>query len=825
MIGLSRNLKAKQITVKIENMKRRNYGDSPPLSRKKRHSSINRYDISSDERGSPERDRERERARRRARSPPSPRTSRYSERDEFGRSRGTDRSHPTYKVLSVSALHTKASDEHIKDTLYREYRKFGEFSVRISHELDERIAYVCFRNSEDARDAKHSKPRISLFDKIALVAPVYESRSSRHHYEVRSRRSRSQSFSPEYERYYHRSPIPPEIHHRPYPSERFFERLPYGLLPPLLPPRDFREIGLPQLHPHELMIPRGPILHHVTPLHPHLTPLHPLYGPPRHFLPPFRPLPSHHHSIDRLDRIDRLERIERIERIDRIDRIDRNERNERIDRIDRNDRNVHDKKDKFPNYLHHIPPEEDPLATRTLFAGNLEISISDEELHRIFGRYGIVEDIDVKRPLPGTGNAYAFVRYKNLDMAHRAKIELSGQYLGKFQCKIGYGKSTPTQRIWIGGLGPWISLAQLEREFDRFGVIKKIEYLKGDLCAYIQFESIDAATAAVKEMRGVCLGGSEHKLRTDFADGGMCSSPTLTYSSKSKSSHEDTPVNITDFQELPRREEYPYGWLEGEFPSFSSRNYKVRPEYVEENRDVCNYDNGHSFKPHSVSDIGSPRSPGRSPVPRSPGRSPVPRSPLHQTIDSDIELEVLQPVTPLSSVYTLSELAYKCNDTWQGSLILKSSQFPAKCHLTSGDPSLIEAMMKDSSSDGKFTLRITQRLRLDEPKLKDVSHRIMTADMHAIFVAMPLAVNENPDNEEEDALIQIRPLRNLVSYLKQKEAAGVISLLGKDSETIGVLYAFPPCAFSASLLRQSANNLSDETLKDDHLVIVIVNGD
>jgi len=754
MIGLPRDIKSRKITVKIDNMKRRSYGDSPPMSRKKRHSSINRYDGSSDERVSPER------VRRRARSPPSPRPSRYSERDEFGRSRDLDRSHPTYKVLCVSALHPKASDEQVKETLYREYRKFGEFSVRISHELDERLAYVCFRSSDDARDAKHSKPRISLFDKIALVVPVYESRSSRDHYETRARRSRSRSYSPDYDRYYHRSPIPPELH-RPHPTDRFYERIPYGTLPPMLPPRDFREIGLPPLHPHELMIPRGPLLHHVAPIHPHLGPIHPLYGPPRHFLPPFRPQPLPHL--------------------------------------------VHDKKDKFPNYLHHIPPEDDPLATRTLFAGNLEISISDEELRRIFGRYGVVEDIDVKRPLPGTGNAYAFVRYQNLDMAHRAKVELSGQYLGKFQCKIGYGKSTPTQRIWIGGLGPWTSLAQLEREFDRFGVIKKIEYVKGDTCAYIQFESIDAATAAVKEMRGVALGGLEHKLRTDFADGGVCGSPTLTYSSKSKSSHDDVAATAGDLRELSRRDEYPYGWPEGEYSSYNSRGYrKGRSEYGDESREFGNYENGgRSFKQHSVSDIGSPR------------------SPLHQSIDSDIESEEggIQSGGPLGSVRTLSDLARKCTDVWQGSLVLKSSQFPAKCHLTSGDPSVIESMMKDE--DGKSTLRITQRLRLDEPKLEDVSKRIITADMHAIFLAMPCSTSSISN---DDALVQIRPLRNLVSYLKQKEAAGVISLVGKDPEPTGVLYAFPPCEYSANLLKQSAKNLNNETLKDDHLVIVVVSG-
>ena len=37
--------------------------------------------------------------------------------------------------------------------------------------------------------------------------------------------------------------------------------------------------------------------------------------------------------------------------------------------------------------------------------------------------------------------------------------------------------------------------------------------------------------------------------------------------------------------------------------------------------------------------------------------------------------------------------------------------------------------------------------------------------------------------------------RNLVSYLKQKEAAGVITLSNPQTEQTGVLYAFPPCPF------------------------------
>nr|CAD7403242.1 unnamed protein product [Timema poppensis] len=610
-------------------MKRSSDRDTPPRSKRSR-SSLGRYDDSSDERITPERIRRRS-SRGRSPSPRGRYPSESSHRDDYGRSREVpDRAYPTYKVLCVSALHPKASDDVIKDTLYREYKKFGDLSIRISHDLDERVAYVCFRSSEDARDAKHSKPRVIIYDKVALVEAVYETnRSSSELY--RRGPSRPRSISPEYDRYYHqRSRSPPPERHRP--TERSYERS-YGP-PPGLPHREFRREGPPPPH-HEFM--RAPPVHHGPPHMPPGPPHH--YGPPRHMIPGgFKP----HPLFDKFDI----------------------------------------KKDKFPNYLHHVSPEDDPLATRTLFAGNLEINISEEELRRIFGRYGIVEDIDIKRPPPGTGNAYAFVRFQNLDMAHRSKVELSGQYIGKFQCKIGFGKATPTTRIWIGGLGPWTSISQLEREFDRFGAIKKIDYVKGDTCAYILYDSIDAAQAAVKEMRGFPLGGPEHRLRADFAD-----------------------------------------------------------------------------------------------------------------------------------------LARKCVAVWQGALILKNSLFPAKFHLTDGDTEIVESLMKDE--EGKHHLRITQRLRLDQPKLEDVSKRISSSSSHAIFLGLS---GSSASVSNDDASVQTRPLRNLVSYLKQKEAAGVISLLNKETEGTGVLYAFPPCAFSTELLKRTAPNLSEEGLKEDHLVIVVVRG-
>ncbi|XP_044735178.1 RNA-binding protein spenito [Chrysoperla carnea] len=767
MIGAARGERQK-ITVKIHNsMKRSSDRDTPPRSKRSR-SSMGRYDDSSDERITPERIRRRA---SRARSP-SPRPRYISpHRDEYIRPREVAERPYSYKVLCVSALHPKASDELIKDTLYREYKKFGDLSIRISHDLDERVAYVCFRSAEDAREAKHSKPRIILFDKVALVEPVYE-RAPTEVY-----RARPRSISPEYERhYYARSPGPERLR----PVERY-ERG-YGPPPGVPPHREFRREGIPP--PHHEYIPRPPI-HHGPP---HLAPGPPHhYGPPRHIVHSgFKPHPP-------------FEKVE-------------------------------NKKDKFPNYLHHVQPEDDPLATRTLFAGNLEINITEEELRRIFGRYGLVEDIDIKRPPPGTGNAFAFVRFQTLDMAHHAKVELSGQYIGKFQCKIGYGKATPTTRIWVGGLGHWTSIPQLEREFDRFGAIKKIDYAKGDNQAYILYDSIDAAQAAVKEMRGFPLGGPERRLRVDFAD---VTPPGVAFPRKAPyPPHAD--AEGAEFR--PRVVEYePYEgtYPEGEYTYGPPRTYRGRggapwverggvrrgtyrtgypgDSYVREEE----WTGGRrvpvdlEYEPGSRIRRSGSREPG---VDRSRSRSP------RRSLDSDSD-GGSRRAGLLASSRTLPEVARKCTTIWQGALVLKNSLFPAKFHLTDGDTDIVEGLMKDE--DGKHQLRITQRLRLDQPKLEDVQKRIATSSSHAIFLGL---AGSTASVSNDDSSVQTRPLRNLVSYLKTKEAAGVISLLNKETEATGVLYSFPPCAFSTELLKRTCPNLSDEGLREDHLVIVVVRG-
>ena len=618
-------------------------------------------------------------------------------------------------MICVSSLHPKASDEVVRETLYREYKKYGDISVRVMHEPDERVAYVYFRTSEDARDAKHSKTRVILFDKPTVVEAVFES-ATREDYERRAG-------SPE--RFGGRARTP-ERHRDDYRDDHWDGG---GRPPP--PRRGGRDDG----YGHRGGSSRGGRGGRGDFRDDYRGP--PARGPAR------GPPPGYHddHYGGTVAPPIRRE----------------------------------NKKDKFPNYMDHLPPEDDPLATRTLFAGNLELNITDEEMVRIFSKYGRLVDIDIKRPPPGTGNAFAFMRFENLDQAANAKRELSGQYIGKFQCKIGYGKVVKTPKVWVGGLGPWCSKQMLEREFDRFGVIGQVEYCQGDSDATIQYDSIEAATAAVNQMRGAPLGGPDKKIRIDYSD--VEDMPQLRGYQGS-----DYDPNIA------RR---------GRGGAGGGQYHHGRGGYGPGGGGGGGYNGGGRV----VNDDWGKR----------PGEY-LDGPPIRVR-----KMESRSPDGRLSAK-SITDLSKRLGRCWEGGLILKNSLFPTKLLLMEGETDVCHQLMRDER-DQPY-LKITQRLRLDQTKLDDVSKRISDSSSHAIFLALAASSAAVPVPTEGE--VQSRPLRNLVSYLKQKEAAGVISLINRDSEQSGVLYAFPPCSFSMDLLRRGAAQLSDEGAKDDHLVVVVV---
>ncbi|XP_014677108.1 PREDICTED: putative RNA-binding protein 15 [Priapulus caudatus] len=683
-------------------------------------------------------------------------------RESFKGPPGVDRG-AEYSSLCVSYLNNQVADSMIRDALYQEFKKFGEFNIKVTNRGDERVAYLNFRYPDDAREAKHARMRLVLFDKPVHIESVYN--------------KNKRSFSPEY-------------------RDRG---------PAILPGPG----GRPAL----VRGPPGP----------------PEGVPGRGFAGRGRGYPgggggSYDKFADK------------------------------------------DKRRDFPDYLTHVDPEDDQKATRTIFIGNLDPNIPEEELKRLFGKYGTIEDIDVKRPThPGQGNAYAFLKFDNLDMAHRAKVEMSGQYIGKFEAKIGYGKANPTTRLWVGGLGPWTSLAALEKEFDRFGAIQKIDYVKGDNYAYVQYDSMDAAQAACQEMRGFPLGGPDKRLRVDFADPeGFVPVPRRGPPPADRVAERYPPA---EFAAASFRGEGSGDWNGGSFRGGPRRGgggeftreawrggrgagVRGRGQYEAAAGARVGAGRGRDFSPghgdrHAAYDAtyddrrggataagagaAAFSSYGRDRTPDRRGDRALPYEPRDRDFSPDRRLdreryhgddfERRDRRGVVDHVATVADLA-KCFPVgFHGCLLLKNSAFSCKMHIVGGDPLIADMLLKDTVTTE--TLRITQRLRLDQPKLEDVSKRISAPSGGGFCLLLAMPGSAQPD----DAALQQRPLKNLVTYLKQKEAAGVIALQGKEKDGGGgILYAFPPCAFTLDILVRKAPNLNADTSKDDHLVVAIVRG-
>lgn len=724
-----------------------------------------------------------------------------------------------YKTLKISDLGTQLSDEDVEDGLFHEFKKFGDVSVKISRSNDERIAFVNFRKPEDARAAKHARGRLVLYDRPLKIEAVY----------VNRRRSRS--------------PVERDL----YSAAQSHRHLQRPLSPTSLGYRDYRlqQLALGRLPP-----------------------------------PPPPPLPRE------LERDREFALFEARTRPAFIA-----------------ERAAFREED-------FISPEDDQRANRTLFLGNLDITVTEADLRRAFDRFGVITEVDIKRPTRGQVSTYGFLKFENLDMAHRAKLSMSGKVVGRNPIKIGYGKATPSTRLWVGGLGPWVPLAALAREFDRFGTIRTIDYRKGHTWAYIQYESLDAAQAACTHMRGFPLGGPERRLRVDFADNEhryqqqfLQPLPLPPFDMVAESFvHRATPEPLRVRERTPPplhfRERELFPGTEWPNPAIRERvrasPFETIDHLERRTREVWSLERElqgrESVRKRRVTEDGrhadhSPDSSERTVRRRraSPDGSPSgssrdggrfsdserllrgDRASPTREHHSGLERSAVERRTkslslaekgPLSSaVSSLGERKRKVGEggkgpakrersdssikagqpsklddgkhvmAWHGMLLLKNSNFPANMHLLEGDHSVASKLLIDGSTGRQVSeLKITQRLRLDQPKLDEVSRRIKVAGPggYAILLAVPGATE---DPSSSDAASTQRPLRNLVSYLNQKQAAGVISLPvggSKDKDNTGVLHAFPPCDFSQQFLDSSAKALAKS--KEDYLVMIVVRG-
>ena len=140
--------------------------------------------------------------------------------------------------------------------------------------------------------------------------------------------------------------------------------------------------------------------------------------------------------------------------------------------------------------------------TRTIMVTGLESAIGQSDVHAIFANFGAIENVTLRRDRDRTA---AYVTYYSVDMSRTAKIEMSGRAIGAYRCRAAYAKSPATNCLWIGGLGNFVTGERLEQELDRFAVIRRIEWPPDTLFAYVLFDCVDAASAALTGIRGIHL--------------------------------------------------------------------------------------------------------------------------------------------------------------------------------------------------------------------------------------------------------------------------------------------------------------------------------
>ena len=589
-----------------------------------------------------------------------------------------------------------------------------------------------------------------------------------------------------------------------------------------------------------------------------------------------------------------------------------------------------------------VVPVLDPSATRTLFVGNLEQDITERELRDLFSPYGRIECVDIKLQR-STGTAYAFVKFLTINDALNAKNDMHGRQYGDYRLKIGFGRGSPSAKVWIGNLSTFADMSEVRHEFDRFGLIRRVDYNSGDSHAFVHFDSLDAAQAAIGAMAGYRLRTTGRSLKIDIckplfmrgehddydpdfhskvfhsssdgsinsprkhhshsddfhsenehykrqlkdhstrhfgSNGRSLSSPSSSRYHRRRSvddsdTHHDDRVHSNNrnfHRKRPRSHD-----------QYEAGGYRQRPDDDDINGDVLyrpkrprnGLDSHHRLpgdkkmmdrdhppsrgEPMDTSadsnkqappsdkletDLKTAEQADRGPAP------PMPSDITSDVVDTALKLTgATEPISPDSDTKsvkpdctlnpeTLADLAKLYPIAWRGNLVLKNTGFPTRMHLVGGDPTVAELLLR--SKDGKddlTALRISQRLRLEPPRLEEVNKRMASAGPsgHCILIAFPGLTPSLSSPDRSSDSIQLRPLKSLVSYLKQKEAAGIVALsTSEGAETandtkdtkdiIGVLHAFPPCEFSQIQLLKIAPNLGNEPAKEDHIVVLLVKG-
>jgi RNA recognition motif-containing protein len=66
--------------------------------------------------------------------------------------------------------------------------------------------------------------------------------------------------------------------------------------------------------------------------------------------------------------------------------------------------------------------------------------------------------------------------------------------------------------LWIGNISNEVTEEELLAEFERFGKIESIRVLRNKTCAFVNFTTVEEASAALQDLQGKKLGNMAIKI-------------------------------------------------------------------------------------------------------------------------------------------------------------------------------------------------------------------------------------------------------------------------------------------------------------------------
>ncbi|CAF1050257.1 unnamed protein product [Rotaria sordida] len=164
-------------------------------------------------------------------------------------------------------------------------------------------------------------------------------------------------------------------------------------------------------------------------------------------------------------------------------------------------------------------------ATRTLYIGNLQPEISSNELREIYSTYGDIIQIEIKRQQQQSHylQTFAFIQYVNIKSVIKA---MKSKFIRDHSIKLGFGKSQPTNVLWLDNLPSNITESILRSFINNITNLSSNEILDiyidnrnyhqiHIVQCLIYFIDIIAAQHAINSIRGKKI--QSKRIQVDFA--------------------------------------------------------------------------------------------------------------------------------------------------------------------------------------------------------------------------------------------------------------------------------------------------------------------